>query len=182
MSKDMDRMIALAGAAAEYASVKERKIFESAGGNRSRLFVAYEEHARFLVDAVQISLEDAQTYCAGQLAMIEDDPAMDADALEGTSYRRLVAIASGDSPQPIDQMARALRRVEVALASRQEVVNVQPAAVHVTVPAPQVSVNVAAPEPTPAPRQDKPWPTRTTIKKRDAQGRADVIETTPIDD
>ena len=77
-------------------------------------------------------------------------------------------------------------------------VNVEPQVVTVTTPEPVVHVTVAAPEvhvtnkveAAAAPnvsvnveaqkQQDKPWPTRTEIKKRDAQGRADIIETTPI--
>lgn len=42
-------------------------------------------------------------------------------------------------------------------------------------------VTVMQAEPKKAGQQDRPWPTETVIKKRDAQGRADVIETRPLD-
>jgi hypothetical protein len=41
---------------------------------------------------------------------------------------------------------------------------------------PNVAVNVEAPK-----QQDKPWPLKTTIKKRDDKGRADVIVMRPIE-
>lgn len=173
------RLTDLAGSAAEWLSVKERGFMERAADRRGSLIASFEAHARFLEDALAISAEDARNHCDGQLADLEDEPAMSPDVFEGGTFRKIFLLACGESPPPVDKMERALRRVEKALASRQMVVNVAQQPINVTVPAPQVSVNVAAPEP--APRQDKPWPTRTVIKKRDAQGRADIIETTPID-
>lgn len=76
-------------------------------------------------------------------------------------------------------------------------VTVQPAAVEVqaaaapvvTLPAPVVNVEVKpsavhiAQQPAPSGgQQARPWPTETVIKVRDKQGRADVIETRPIDE
>lgn len=43
-------------------------------------------------------------------------------------------------------------------------------------------VQVIKAEDTPKPEQPRPWPTRTEILKRDAQGRADIFETRPLDE
>jgi HK97 family phage portal protein len=58
------------------------------------------------------------------------------------------------------------------------VVNVAAAAAPVVnVAAPSVTVEAAMPA---ASSGDPPWPTQTTIKRRDAQGRAEVFETRPV--
>ena len=92
---------------------------------------------------------------------------------------------------PVVHVAPADVRVEVAapaapvvnITTPEPVVNVSVAApeVHVTneaAKAPNVAVNVEAPK---QKMQDKPWPTVTTIKKRDKDGRADIIETRPTE-
>ena len=84
------------------------------------------------------------------------------------------------TPEPQVSVQVAAPEVHVTTPEPQVTVNVAAPEVSVTnqaAAAPNVSVNVAAPEA----KQDKPWATRTTIKKRDSEGRADVIETTPID-
>lgn len=55
-------------------------------------------------------------------------------------------------------------------------VHVDPTPIHVDVPPAPVLAQQSGG------KQDRPWPIRTVIKERDASGRADVIETTPIDE
>lgn len=95
----------------------------------------------------------------------------------------LAPIVNVTTPQP--QVDVHVAAPAVTFTTPEPVVHVSVAAPDVQVhnevqaaQAPNVSVNVEAP---PAKQADKPWPTRTTIKRRDGQGRADVIETTPID-
>ena len=172
----------LAAMEAERISAYERKLVETSAGSRGRLIAGFEAQARYLALALRIELKDARNHCDAQLAWLEDEPEVDPLAFELETFNKVFALAMGESPAPVSQVDRAVRRVEKALASRQMVVNVAQQPINITLPAPQVSVSVAAPAPTPAPRQERPWPTRTTIVKRDREGRANVIETAPIDD
>ena len=86
---------------------------------------------------------------------------------------------------PINIQMPAVQAPPVHVHVEAPTVNVEPAAVHVeapvTVPAPSVTV-IQDPRSSGPGQADRPYPTQTIIKKRDAHGRADVIETRPLDD
>ena len=168
-----DRLLALAIAGADRIVRKEMGLIARAGGHQGTLRLEYGRFAGFVAEAFDISFAAARNYCDQQLAALEDCPNLDAAVFEHFAWEKLVRMGCGDEdPAPVNHLARAAQRLEKATLNRQ--------AINVEVLAPQVTVNVAAPE-APAKQQDKPWPMRTTIKERDEQGRADVIETRPIE-
>lgn len=238
------RLRALAGAAADRIARKEVEMVAKAGGDRSRMVAAYDKHASFVASALSVDDDDAAMYCAGQVALLDERPGIDAESMGDIARTRLERLALGGKPDPVNVGANAMLRLAGAISAMPApvvnnsidvapaAVTVQPAEVHahvdvaapavtvaaptvhnqIDVAAPQVDVHVpathvdvhvppAAEQPTPVvhnhvnvepaplhvqqPSQggqaDRPWPTQTVIKQRDAQGRADVIETRPLD-
>ena len=177
---EQDRLVKLASSAAEWLAKKECAFVDRVAGDRSQLIAPYAAHAAFLVNALGILPATARAYTAAQLEKLDEEP-YDQDAFEGSTYRSLVSLALGEEPAPVDPLKRGLRQVARALEARSQTINVALPAVHIAIKQPQQTINVEVPAPA-VPKQDKPWATRTTIIQRDSEGRADVIETTPIEE
>jgi HK97 family phage portal protein len=98
--KKKKRMEALVFAAAERVARKEVEMMLRCAGDRAKVAAAYAKHVSFVAQALNVEENTAAGYCAGQVALLESDPTMDADSFGVIARGRLEAMAWGEDIDP----------------------------------------------------------------------------------
>ena len=112
------RFAALASANAERLARKETEMVAKCAGDRDRIVTAYEKHAGFVASALNLPVDDARSYCAGQIALIDAEPTMEAETFNDIARARLERLAMGAKPEPVDQGANAMIRLARSIAAQ----------------------------------------------------------------